>query len=51
MAKFLTSIDLQKNQLVRARVENLASDPASPVAGQVYFNTTTGRLRYYSGTA
>jgi hypothetical protein len=51
MAKFLTSIDLQKNQLVRARVENLASDPSSPVAGQLYFNTVTGRLRYYSGTA
>ena len=51
MAKFLTSIDLQKNQLVRARVENLAADPVSPVAGQLYFNTVTGRLRYYSGSA
>lgn len=51
MAKFLTSIDLQKNQLVRARIENLSDDPLNPVAGQVYFNTGSHRLRYYSGTA
>ena len=51
MAKFLTSIDLQKNQLVKARIENLATDPTSPVSGQVYFNTVTNRLRYYSGSA
>lgn len=50
MAKFLTSIDLQKNQLVKARIENLSSDPASPVAGQIYFNTASNRLRYYSGS-
>jgi len=51
MAKFLTSIDLQKNQLVRARIENLSDDPLNPVAGQVYFNTGSHRLRYYTGTA
>lgn len=51
MAKFLTSIDLQKNQLVRARIENLSDDPGSPVAGQIYFNTGSHRLRYYTGTA
>jgi hypothetical protein len=51
MAKFLTSIDLQKNQLIKARIENLADDPGTPVAGQIYFNTGSGRLRYYTGSA
>lgn len=51
MPKYLASIDLQQNQLVRARIENLASNPSTPVAGQVYFNTTTNRLRFYTGSA
>jgi hypothetical protein len=50
MAKFLTSIDLQKNQLIKARIENLSDDPGTPVAGQIYFNTETDRMRYYTGT-
>ena len=29
----------------------LASDPASPVVGQVYYNTTKGHLRQWNGTA
>ena len=51
MAKFLTSIDLQKNQLIKARIENLSGDPSTPAAGQIYFNTTSNRLRYYTGSA
>ena len=51
MAKFLTSIDLQKNQLIKARIENLSGDPDSPAAGQIYFNTVANRLRYYTGSA
>lgn len=30
---------------------NLASDPASPVIGQVYYNTTKGHLRQWNGTS
>lgn len=48
--KFLVDIDLSKLELQNAVIQNLASDPSNPVAGQVYFNTTTHRFRVYTGT-
>lgn len=51
MSKFLNNIDLQKNELRNAKVHALATDPASPVAGQIYFNTADGRLKIYDGTS
>jgi hypothetical protein len=49
--RFLTIIDLAKNELQNARIQNLAVAPLSPVPGQVYFDTTEFCLKYYSGTA
>jgi|11_taG_2_1085331.scaffolds.fasta_scaffold00181_23 hypothetical protein len=47
---YYTSIDLNQNQLLRPRIENLVSDP-SGVEGQLYFNTNTDKLRVYAGGA
>ena len=48
--KILTNLDLAKNQLLNARVQNLATAPTSPVKGQLYFNTESGRLFVYNGS-
>ena len=48
--KYLVDLDLAKNSLNNARIQNLASDPSTPVTGQAYFNTATGRLRVFSGS-
>jgi len=42
-----TSLDFNQNQALQFVVENLSSDPASGVAGQIYFNTTDNHLYVY----
>jgi hypothetical protein len=44
---FLYNVDFAKNQILNAVFQVLASDPSSPVQGQFYFNSTSGRPRWY----
>lgn len=44
------AIDLQKNELRQAVIQNLASAPSSPVKGQLYFDSTGNILYWWSGT-
>jgi len=49
--KFLTSIDLNTNELIKAVVQNATSDPGTGKAGQIYYNTSEDILKIYSGSA
>ena len=49
--KFLTNLDLTKNQILNVAIHNLSSAPASPVLGQVYFDTTDKRIYFWDGLA
>jgi hypothetical protein len=42
---FLNTIDLNKNSLDNARVQNLAVEPTADTPGQIYFNTISQTLR------
>ena len=50
MAKnFLVDLNLNQNEVQNGVIQNLASDPANPIKGQVYFNTTINKFRCYNG--
>ena len=42
--KYLANLNLSKNQLLNAVVQNLAVAPTSPTAGQIYWDTADDTL-------
>jgi hypothetical protein len=49
--QFLTSLNLNKNELQNAVIQNLAVAPATPSVGQIYFDTVANELLTWNGTA
>lgn len=47
--KYLTNLDLNRNELQNARLQNLATPPSNPVEGQVYYNTTDKMVYKWDG--
>ena len=51
MAKnFLVDLNLNQNEIQNGVIQNLASDPAGGLKGQIYFNTSVNKLRVYNGS-
>lgn len=48
---FLTSINLSKNELQNARLQNLGTAPSGPVSGQFYFDTGGNRPLMWDSSA
>lgn len=48
--KYLTNLDLSRNELQNAVIQPLSGPPSNARAGQIYYNSTDGFIYRYNGT-
>ena len=48
---WFNNINLNKNQILNRRMQQLATAPSTPVTGQEYYDTVANKAYYWNGTA
>lgn len=48
---YFSPIDMNKLEIIEPRIHNSLNAPTSPVAGQIYFDTTVNTMYFYNGSA
>ena len=49
--KIFKDINHQQNEIRNVVIDNRASNPSSPVEGQIYYNTSTNTIKFYNGSS